>query len=525
MSNERLSRDDYFLILNTIIENYPFPQVYIPQKTRKPKTIDYPPKFYAKIWEKWISEYSIDGGMDMNGAFASPTAELFLINNEIVTVSEVYQTMDKVLDSDIHSLFTHIVRDLLSVQDVSISDDVSIPAARTIASDIRRRLQELNREFISVDWFYDSISLRRPYVKKRVLYQNAWNNFYVFRDEYDVNDLNKIFSVFDNLQSEAERDWLLNALAYKIQNPKNKGQFIVFYGKQGTGKSALAELCGRILGGYESVSENILNSRFTSWLYTGKLLTVINEYYFTKANINAFKDIITNENVIIEEKNKNPYYGKHYSWFILTTNNISNLRLFERSDRISLLTSFNRRIRYTDNEQNLANWISDEEIEKFRAYLFSLKPQKVTPFSYEIQKYSEEMLVTPVISWLMRRLDEDLHNYMVKTVERTEEGIFIAVKWVENTMKAMVSEGFLGKDIKSFGAFKREFLEFLNFALPGTKKVEFTRYRFNKSRKRAWFIPIQSLSELTVQNDDDDDESEEEKESTSQNISAEDIPF
>lgn len=478
MSLPALPPELYREILKTLIDRFPYPI-----------SMDAPGDWLVNPWDKddrFYDELDNDWG---DASVFYPSSALFLHDGKIISINAVDFS------------FTEITNDLLRavaqkyIYDIRRYTGYEIPSPSRLAGDFKMMLYELQRDFNSIDYEYTPTTtefapkFRKPYALSKVLYFNAWNMLRIAKN-FELKNLKKIFSVFDNLQSKHERDWLIRAIAYKLQNPFKKGHFIIFYGKQGTGKTALAELCGRILGSYQQVSEQIINGRFASWLKGGHLLTIVNEYYFTNANINQFKDLITNTNVVIEEKFRTPYIAKNYSWFILTTNSVEGLRVSEKSDRISLLTSFERKVRHTDNEKHITDWINNEEIEQFRAYLNKLDVKILKPYAKEIEMIAEENLYTPVVALLLKRLREDLIDYTNDSVKTDDEGaVYIASEWFANTINALRANSDMPDLHQPLIKIKREFRKYIDFLLPGTQKVALGREYFQGVRKRTFIIP------------------------------------
>lgn len=481
-----LPEEIYFEAIDNFIRFFPYPRP--PDDKMMPEEKEFTTELLCKETDRDVN--IIDGKWVHIIDTYLATASLFLLDSNIVSVSSTYNTITEIKNDFLFALFKNYIYNLRKLT------EYEIPSPAMLAGDFKLKLAVLERDFYKTDWIYTT-EFRRPYVQNKVLYRNFWSNFKIAKNEENSEGIEKILQVFQNLQDEEQRQWLINALAYKLKNPKTKGHFIIFYGKQGTGKTALAELCGRILGGYESLTEQVLNSRFTSWLDTGALLFVVNEYYFTRSNINFLKDFITNEKVIIEKKNKTPFEGRNYSWFILTTNDVNSFNIRESSDRISLLSSFTAKVRFTEKQRNLDEWITDEDIEAFRHYLINLDIDYPQPYSTEIKKYSEELLATPLVIHLVNRLIEDAGDlYASSTVELTDGALFVANEWITNTLEAVLSENSLSKTFTSIKRVKQDFQRYLNFILPSVKKVDIVKHYFKNVQKRAWKIPIHNVKDL-----------------------------
>jgi hypothetical protein len=119
--------------------------------------------------------------------------------------------------------------------------------------------------------------------------------------------------------------YLMHWMSDMLQNPMTKpGVALVLRGKQGTGKSKVADMLRAMLNGYAfkaSKSEQIVG-RFTSHL-ANKLLIVAEESFFagSKADIGALKDLITSNTITLEPKGIDAVEIRSCHRLIMITNN------------------------------------------------------------------------------------------------------------------------------------------------------------------------------------------------------------
>jgi len=70
----------------------------------------------------------------------------------------------------------------------------------------------------------------------------------------------KIMRVFRNLRDKTERNLLFALLTYKLKHPEKELPDIVFFGKQGTGKTALETLCAFLVPNLKISTTNCIPS-------------------------------------------------------------------------------------------------------------------------------------------------------------------------------------------------------------------------------------------------------------------------
>jgi hypothetical protein len=123
---------------------------------------------------------------------------------------------------------------------------------------------------------------------------------------------------------EALNRWLLGFFAHIFQHPEDRPRVcLVFKGEKGTGKNALVECVGHLLGSaFVNISDHKrVFSKFNSVL-EAKLLVVLDEAFFSgdKSVDGALKSMITEEERLIERKNLEPYVAKVFERMIIIGN-------------------------------------------------------------------------------------------------------------------------------------------------------------------------------------------------------------
>lgn len=138
-------------------------------------------------------------------------------------------------------------------------------------------------------------------------------------------------------QTEALFDWILNWVAYPIQNPGAKMQTaVVVHGPQGTGKSRFFEAVGRIYGEYSIVlNQGAIEDKFNSDWTSRKLFIIADEIvarqdmYHLKNQLKAF---ITGDWVRVNPKNLAAYKERNHMNLVFLSNEKQPV-ILENDDR------------------------------------------------------------------------------------------------------------------------------------------------------------------------------------------------
>lgn len=178
---------------------------------------------------------------------------------------------------------------------------------------------------------------------------NTWTGFAVEQEEYEHiepdGDISNILYHFKVVASFDDKlyEYLLNYYAHIIQRPEVKTNVcLLIQGKQGTGKTTIAELLMKNLLGKKYVFDTPdiekICGRFNG-IVQGKLLGILNEATGkdTFSIIDKIKDSITREDVVMEFKGIDPFTIKDYCNYIYTTNNINPVKIDEDDRRFQII--------------------------------------------------------------------------------------------------------------------------------------------------------------------------------------------
>ncbi len=181
--------------------------------------------------------------------------------------------------------------------------------------------------------------------------------------------------VLNNLAGGVEKEWLLNHLAVYVQTLKKPKTMPVLVGGQGTGKTSLAELFGKGVGGFVVVGNTEMESQFNSYLMNPVVLLdeLANSQKDTNKLKNKLKSFI-NEYQQINEKNRAAFRAELNNYIIIASN--------EQTTHVPLVIESDDR-RYTiisgGLNRNLAHesWYDydklKEDLPRFMLYLLSRK--------------------------------------------------------------------------------------------------------------------------------------------------------
>jgi hypothetical protein len=133
---------------------------------------------------------------------------------------------------------------------------------------------------------------------------NAWSGWGV---EPEKGDMSVVVELVDYLLQECTKEqkaWLWSWLAYPIQNPGRKmSSCVLTHGGQGTGKSILGEIVGRIYGeNYKAVEDHDLTNSFNEWCRNRQFVmgSEIGASYRKAADV--MKSAITREHITVNSK-------------------------------------------------------------------------------------------------------------------------------------------------------------------------------------------------------------------------------
>lgn len=233
-------------------------------------------------------------------------------------------------------------------------------------------------------------------------YLNLWQGMAAKRVENPYVDPFIKF-MENNISDSDERKWVIQWLAYPIQNLGAKlASSLVIVGSQGTGKSMLAAGVAGIYGAANSVmiTREQLDSSFNS-IYATKQFVVIDEMSknsrkdAARSASNKLKTLITEEKILVNKKRDPEYEINNHMNVVMTSNYLDALHL-EDGDRRFFICQFNPMVDKKHDAQywsEMAEWFRNHRND-FYSYLLELDLTDFEPYKPAPKTIAkEEMLL------------------------------------------------------------------------------------------------------------------------------------
>jgi hypothetical protein len=219
-------------------------------------------------------------------------------------------------------------------------------------------------------------------------------------------------------------EYLLNWFAWVVQFPALKTMVcLIFYGKQRSGKSCIAEnLLSKIMGKDKTMIAGNVDKLFGKFSdTTGKHLVVLNEANGrdTKGIHEIIKDAISRETVIVETKGIDAYETNDYVNYILTTNNGSCVDTQDGDSRFMPIAVNNCLIGDIDYFNKLRADMDDDDV--MGSFYEDLMKRDLTGWSACVNRpmtdLRKDMLAQSIspyqefVEWLYVELNSDFCDY------------------------------------------------------------------------------------------------------------------
>ena len=194
--------------------------------------------------------------------------------------------------------------------------------------------------------YYDSVNYYPVDSNCPSYVYNLWRPFPILKVLPNKADTSFIYKFINNIIGEpGVANYVLNWFAHVLQFPSRKTEVcLIFFGKQGCGKSSVAEhLLKLIIGDDKMIITSKVDKVFGRFTNTqGKLLAVLNETSGKETfNISEIlKDAITCQQTEQEKKGIDSISIIDYTNYIFTTNNINSVKI-PKDDRRYMPIEFN----------------------------------------------------------------------------------------------------------------------------------------------------------------------------------------
>lgn len=209
-------------------------------------------------------------------------------------------------------------------------------------------------------------------------------------------------------------EWLIGYFAHLIQKPWDKPLVaLVFKGMKGTGKNALVERVGQLLGGHFIVTSDrrYLTGNFNSHLENCLLLTLDEAFWSgDKQSEGALKNLITGKDHLIEHKGKEPYKVANRTRVVILGNEKWLVPATQDERRFAVFNVGNGRKRDAEFFRNMRVWMENEGgYEYLLRYLLDFDLSKVdvneAPATKGLADQKMESL-EPVHQWWLQGLSD-----------------------------------------------------------------------------------------------------------------------
>jgi len=293
---------------------------------------------------------------------------------------------------------------------------------------------------------YDDQDILNTFVglkaEQEVLFDQNNNSFQVNVEDFDI-----ILYHIKNLcgGNIMYYEYLLDWLAFPIQNGMKTNVAVISYGGQGCGKSIIfEELMGEHIYGkqlYASISggEQIGGS-FNSHITGNMFLNIAEPNDFSKAKLNKLKDLITSSTAEVNSKGKDQVFVDDFTNYVFTCNTIPEDMLEEDDRRYFIIQHNGEKVGDAQFYTDLAFCV---ETQAHEFYKF-LKMREIKHFVYgkkppqtEVKKRLITMNIDPVFKYLQHLAEADTISMYYK---RPSDGVPVlpakaffdnAVAWCE----------------------------------------------------------------------------------------------
>lgn len=211
--------------------------------------------------------------------------------------------------------------------------------------------------------------------------------------------IEKVKIFFDHMKniisnnSEEVYNYIFSWISFIIQNPGRKTKTcILINGGQGSGKSMFLDIVSRLFGEYcipSCTSLNAITGEFNGIL-ENKMLVICNELCSEEegkkfVNIDILKELITGEDIVINEKNKPRRVASQVANFMFSSNYKSSIPIPENDRRFIVLRT-NDKYTITDEEKIDVEFLKLKQKENYEYFskLVTMKEYENLEILYNI---------------------------------------------------------------------------------------------------------------------------------------------
>lgn len=227
------------------------------------------------------------------------------------------------------------------------------------------------------------------------IYYNSFRGF-------DIQPLDKVESIENkksvklfmqllkfifSTSTDEDLNWFMHWMAEGLRNPsvKMRTAVVIWSNMEGNGKSTIGNLLSKLYGRYASnITSAILKSQYNSFIrnklfimsdeLTGEEVDNVKD---TKRYMDQLKNLITQDEVVINAKYISEYTVKDYAKYFFTSNNINMISISELSRRFFIIHAPEEKMPqsfYTDF-YNIV--FSDEGLREIMTFLLNYEVDKI----------------------------------------------------------------------------------------------------------------------------------------------------
>jgi hypothetical protein len=321
-------------------------------------------------------------------------------------------------NDDLHGIIRKIVHNISGSDELRISDREIRNHILGEITKVKNRVKKISNNVLLIN---DKNDVELNLFKPSKILQSALNiKDKIHPTTADFKNLNDFLETFTDRKNEEESyHYLINYLAYWIQNLGLITPQISFYmcGAEGTGKGTFVEkVLFKLLNpvDYEKITINELE-RFNHRI-ANKYLIFLDEAVIDKRMKSILKNIIGNERVGTEAKNKDPTTVNHVALWMIAKN--------EMKDSV-LDTGNNRRYSILYNNRSLEDRWGYEKTRWFRGVYCESKDYETELINFAIYllqyKIDDSKIIVPLENTarsLIKELEEEKDMYKIYMLER-----------------------------------------------------------------------------------------------------------
>lgn len=205
--------------------------------------------------------------------------------------------------------------------------------------------------------------------------------------------------------TEDNLNWFLHWMAEGLRNPniKMRTAVIIWSNMEGNGKSTIGNLLAKLYGRYASnITSAILKSQYNSFIrnklfimsdeLTGEEVDNVKD---TKRYMDQLKNLITQDEVVINAKYISEYTVKDYAKYFFTSNNVNMISINNFSRRFFIIHAPEKKMPqsfYTDFYNTV---FSDEGLREIMTFLLNYEVDKVVALNSDapVTEAKQEIVV------------------------------------------------------------------------------------------------------------------------------------